>query len=433
MLLAVQISLKYYYVIIGITLLTLGLLCILVKENNRIDKKVKNIFYMTYLTVALASIAECLGIVLNGNQEMPQWFLKTVKCLDYIFTPIAGVGLVAQLQRKSIYRKIMHITIVVNTVFQIVSMFTGWMIIVDPQNNYTHGPLYLLYMGMYLLLILLIIVEFISYGQKFSRQNKASLYATVVFAIAGIMTQELSGGQFRIAYLCLAIGMAMLFIHDNEFIQLSTDNTLQEQRIRNMLSQIQPHFIYNSLNAIQAIDGVPQKAQNAIIDFSKFLRENLDSLTGPDLVSFEKEIEHVKKYISLEQLRFGNKVKVNFDIKCKDFMLPVLTLQMLVENAIKHGITKKYEGGTVNIITEETEKGYVITVKDDGIGFDISQLTQNNRVGLNSIKNRLKHFVDGTIEIESEIGNGTTAIVKIPKSDKTVLIGDKQSLIGKGV
>ena len=183
-----------------------------------------------------------------------------------------------------------------------------------------------------------------------------------------------------------------------------------------MLSQIQPHFVYNSLNAIQAIDGVPEKAQNAIIDFSKFLRENIDTLTSPDVVLFNKELEHVKKYVSLEQLRFGEKVKVVYNINCEDFVLPVLTLQMLVENAIKHGITKKYEGGTVNIISEQTDDNYVIIVKDDGVGFDVNKELDGNHIGIKSVKNRLAQFVDGSLSIESQMGKGTTATITIPKT-----------------
>jgi EamA domain-containing membrane protein RarD len=85
---------------------------------------------------------------------------------------------------------------------------------------------------MFLFLIVMIVTEFILYGQRFKRQNKTSLYATVIFAIAGIMTQELSSGRFRIAYLSLAIGMTMLFIHTNEFAQLKTDESIQEQKIK---------------------------------------------------------------------------------------------------------------------------------------------------------------------------------------------------------
>ena len=99
-------SLNYYYIVVGVTLVTLALLCILVAENNRINKKDKKTMYLTYLVVALATVAECLGLLFNGNTNMPKWSLKFVKCLDYILTPIAGAALISQLNNKSIFRKI---------------------------------------------------------------------------------------------------------------------------------------------------------------------------------------------------------------------------------------------------------------------------------------------------------------------------------------
>ena len=195
----------------------------------------------------------------------------------------------------------------------------------------------------------------------------------------------------------------------------------EKARTQMMISQIQPHFIYNSLSAISGMDDVPEDAQNAIIDFAKYLRENLDSLSGPELVTLDKELGHVKKYIALEKLRFGEKVNVEFDIKESDFFLPVLTLQMLVENAIKHGITKKYEGGTVKVSTGKEDKFYQIIVEDDGVGFDINQNIGKEHVGINNIRKRLEIFTGGTLEIVSEIGKGTKAIIRIPLNHTEVL------------
>ena len=135
-------------------------------------------------------------------------------------------------------------------------------------------------------------------------------------------------------------------------------------------------------------------------------------------MSFEKELAHIKKYIGLEQLRFGDKVKVDFNINYSDFYLPSLTVQMLVENAIKHGITKKYGGGTLSVSTEKIKNNVVITVKDDGVGFDIEKKVDKKRIGISSIKNRLTYFVGGTLTVESKIGCGTTATVVIPVKSK---------------
>ena len=406
---------NYYTYIIIITWFTLAVLCILVAENNRIAAKEKKSFYLTYAIISLAALAEWLGIQFHKNTVIPVWLLRAVKCADYILTPIAGGMLVQQLYGRGVIRRIMQLALLVNCVFQIICAFTDWMIVVGDDNSYSHGSLYWAYVGLYVFIIVLVVIEFIVHGKHFRKQNITSLVFSVALVIAGILVQELSGGEFRTSYITLAIGVAMLFIHNVEFSQLEADDSLNEQRIKIMLAQIQPHFIYNALSAISGIEGVPEKAQNAITDFSRFLRENLDSLTGPNLVPFEKELAHIEKYVALERLRFGDRVKVNFDIKCKEFLLPPLTVQMLVENAIKHGITKKYGGGTVNISTEKIDNNVVITVQDDGLGFDADKNADKNHIGISSIVSRLKNFVGGTLTVESKIGFGTKATVIIPE------------------
>ena len=159
---------------------------------------------------------------------------------------------------------------------------------------------------------------------------------------------------------------------------------------------------------------MPEKAQDAIIDFSKYLRENLDFLTDDNLISFNKELEPVKKYVNLEKLRFQDRINITFDIKESEFLIPSLSLQMIVENAIKHGITKKYEGGTVKISSYKNDNKYYIIVEDDGVGFDVNKVITSNHLGFKNSRERLRHFVNGDLLIESEIGKGTKVTVIIP-------------------
>ena len=200
-----------------------------------------------------------------------------------------------------------------------------------------------------------------------------------------------------------------------QFVYRHEDDLLAESKIQVALSQIKPHFIYNTLNAIQDIDGMPENAQNAIIDFSKYLRENLDFLTSENVIAFSKEVEHVKKYMNLEKLRFGEKINIYYDIKADDFLIPTLTLQIIVENAIKHGITKKYEGGSIKVTSFEKDEKYFVIVEDDGVGFDVNKVIGENHLGFRNAKQRLKHFVGGNIVVESEIGKGTKVTLIIPK------------------
>ena len=322
------------------------------------------------------------------------------------------------------------ILVAINALVHLTAFFSTICFTISDDNVYVGGPLHWLCFVVSLVLLANVLCLVL---KKYTKKSKSELFVPI-FLVAVIVISTILDAVFNeksqmFDYVTVAMCFVSVFFYVWLHIQLFVmheKKLIENQKAKLMLSQIQPHFIYNSLNSIQAIDGVPQKAQNAIIDFSKYLRENLDTLTGSDLVSFDKELEHVKKYISLEQLRFGEKVKVVYNIECKDFMLPVLTLQMLVENAIKHGLTKKYEGGTVNITTKQTDKNFLIIVQDDGVGFDTQKEMEGNHIGIDNIKNRLLNFVDGTLNIKSEIGKGTTAVIIIPKSNKNIFGDNKK-------
>lgn len=194
------------------------------------------------------------------------------------------------------------------------------------------------------------------------------------------------------------------------------ENELAASRTKNMMSQIQPHFIFNTLTAIMAIDGNPEETIEAIATFGRYLRGNLNTISDVDLIDFKREIDHVQVYVSLEQLRFKDKVKIEYDLETIDFKIPSLTVQVLVENAIKHGITKKKEGGTVFIKSCETSSEYLITVEDDGIGFNPAQIAkESNHVGMKNVKARLYLLSKGYLEVQTAVNEGTTAIVHLPK------------------
>ena len=193
---------------------------------------------------------------------------------------------------------------------------------------------------------------------------------------------------------------------------------LEQSRIAIMFSQIQPHFLYNSLTSVMDLcDSNPKKAKAAIADFADYLRGNLDSLKTERMISFGTELAHIEKYLRLEKLRFQEKLEVIYDIQFQDFMLPALSVQPLIENAVKHGVGKKIGGGTVKIHTSETESNYMICITDDGIGFIEGEYVDQDstHVGIENTKKRLDMMMNARLEIESEKGKGTTARILIPK------------------
>ena len=200
------------------------------------------------------------------------------------------------------------------------------------------------------------------------------------------------------------------------------EKELYEAKVAVMTSQIQPHFMYNALTSIAMMCQIdPETAQEATVTFAKYLRGNMDSLKQTKPVPFEAELEHLKKYLYIEKLRFGKKLNVEYDIKATDFCIPMLSVQPLVENAVKHGVGMKKKGGTVTISTRETDSAFEVIISDNGVGFDTSAPKADDgrsHVGMENTRSRLKQMCGGEITIQSTVGEGTTATITLPKEEQ---------------
>ena len=139
----------------------------------------------------------------------------------------------------------------------------------------------------------------------------------------------------------------------------------------------------------------------------------MDSIQREHTIHFSKELQHISAYLELEKLRFEDDLNIIFDIQETDFFIPSLTIQPLVENAVKHGICGREEGGTLTLHTHREGNDVIVQIKDDGVGFDINDLENKEHVGLENVKNRLKHIVNGKLKLESKLGVGTIATITI--------------------
>ena len=231
----------------------------------------------------------------------------------------------------------------------------------------------------------------------------------VLFAVATIMVLKLIPGNINAAAKARELEM--------EKIVLNAE--LAESRISTMMSQIRPHFIYNTLGSIEQLcDFDPKKAGELVHDFAKYLRGNFGELDNPKPILMSQEMDHVHHYVSIENVRFPD-MTFTFEMNSEDFHIPALTVQPIVENAIKHGLMKLQKGGTIHVVSYETETDYCVSVEDDGVGFDTGLLIDDRKhVGLRNIRERLKAMVNGSIDIESTVGVGTKVTIKIPKEVK---------------
>lgn len=325
------------------------------------------------------------------------------------------------------YSAALAVYFTVMTVLTLTSPVTGLIFSVDGQNRIQLGPLdilvYCCTVGFAVANIVLIVKN------RAHLERRSALILALCSATSSLFTViELFTMGIMLSYVALDVGLVVLYmsLHLRRGIELVKRENATRTSL--MLSQIQPHFLINSLLAIKALTrSDPQEACKAIDDFSYYLRGNMNVLTSEGLVSFEDELEHMRAYLALEKRRFGEKVRVLEDIRSTAVRLPALTLQPLVENAVQHGIAKREDGGTVVVSTREEAESLIIAVQDDGMGFDVEALEGwegseadaacalgGDHVGIRNVAARIASQCGGTLAVESGSG-GTRVTVTIPR------------------
>lgn len=268
------------------------------------------------------------------------------------------------------------------------------------------------------ILVANVIYEWIKYpnNQKRTVNLKAS-FVLVVGVLADILAFYVRGTSSGLLFSLLALliyiiitGVHMMFLY------VEQEKELAESRISTMMSQIRPHFIYNTLGSIEQLCELqPEEAAKLVHNFAHYLRGNFRELDNPSPIRLSQEMDHIKYYVSIEQIRFPD-IEIRFDLNSDDFLLPALSVQPLVENAIKHGLMKREKGGTITISSFETESHYFVCVEDDGAGFEPSVLLDERKhIGLRNIRGRLESMSGGTLTVESTPDVGTKVTISIPK------------------
>lgn len=298
------------------------------------------------------------------------------------------------------------------------SMFNGMLFQVDAHGNLTDGPYYWiawLIDPMILLIEILVVVHY--------RKNLSRLGTIVMlnFGLVSLLTTGLQSIWYPVPELLACtlalLLMFMLFYWEMEKNLVENERELMQSQVSLAISQIQPHFLYNTLSTIAELCRKDSAmAEEVTYRFALYLRGNLEHMGDSFPVEFSKELKHVQTYLWIEKIRFQHELQVVYDIQTEDFIIPALTVQPLVENAVKHGMMGSENVCTITIRTKCVERGYQVIIEDDGCGFDPEQVKNDGRkhIGIESVRSRLKFMVGGTLTVKSAIGKGTTVIIEIP-------------------
>lgn len=298
------------------------------------------------------------------------------------------------------------------------SMFNGMLFQVDAHGNLTDGSYYWiawLIDPMILLIEILVVVHY--------RKNLSRLGTIVMlnFGLVSLLTTGLQSIWYPVPELLACtlalLLMFMLFYWEMEKNLVENERELMQSQVSLAISQIQPHFLYNTLSTIAELCRKDSAmAEEVTYRFALYLRGNLEHMGDSFPVEFSKELKHVQTYLWIEKIRFQEELQVVYDIQTEDFIIPALTVQPLVENAVKHGMMGSENVCTITIRTKCVERGYQVIIEDDGCGFDPEQVKNDGRkhIGIESVRNRLRFMVGGILTVRSVIGKGTTVIIEIP-------------------
>lgn len=322
--------------------------------------------------------------------------------------------------RKSWLPYINFTLLLVYCLMLIVTQFTTWIYYFTPDNVYVRGPYYFVLLIPTVLIMIANFIGLLIRRKSFEKRQFTAFLAYLILPMLAMLIQMfIYGISFIVLASTLAALILMISIQRFQITRFVRQNQeLAEKKTKIAVLQMRPHFIYNTMTSIYYMcEDDTKKAQQMIMDFTNYLRRNFTAVAKTDTIPFREELEHTKMYLAVEKARFEDDIFVDLFIPHKSFRLPPLTLQPIVENAVKHGVDPELEPLHISIVTREAENGSEIIVKDTGPGFGAKN-NDEPHTALGNIRERLEYMCGGTLTISEAEGGGTIVKVFIPKKQK---------------
>lgn len=384
------------------------------KENRRRAYLIALI--VAYLIIE-PQISEPYGRELFGTHVALGFTITS--CISYIVR-VFVLYLFIRLSGNDWGLKYLFSIVLINTIICLTPLFAPWVFKFTETGRWIRGPLGLApFVTSFILILWLVIGAFIKYRGLRRAESLVPAIIAIIVAIAVFMDLSLTYNP-PVSFLTVAITESTVFFYiwmHLQFIREHENAVKAEQRIKIMISQIQPHFLFNALSTIQALTETdPERASKVIEEFAVYLRQNINSLNQDSLIPVKKEIEHTRAYSDIEQVRFPS-IRIEYDIADENFLIPPLTIQPMVENAIRHGVRGK-KHGWVSVSTYLDGETHVIVICDNGKGFDVDKMMEatekGDHIGVRNVRDRIESMAGGTFSLESVVGEGTTITIRIP-------------------
>ena len=401
-----------------VTLLLIGLF-IAVGSDAYLQKRHKRTMLLI-CTLVFSLIAQNLMDHLLTIGEPMIMLRRVVDIYGYSIRPVILLLFLSIISRNK-PRKAYWALVGINAGIYLTALFTDICFTIDANNMFQGGYPVLKDSCLITSLILLGVLvwsTFRDYHPYKRKEGWIPAFSAFILLLALLLDSSVHDTRQPVSFLTIfiVISSALYYIWLHfQFVQAHENALAAEQRIQIMMTQIQPHFLYNTLATIRSLCvRSPQTAAQTIDKFSKYLRQNLDALNQTKLIPFSQELEHVRIYTEIEMLMFPY-IHIHYDVEDDCFMLPPLTVQPLVENAIRHGVRGR-EAGEIDITVRKEENGHVVVIADNGLGFDPAAIdtAEGKHIGIQNVRERLEKQCGGTLILESRLGEGTRVTVFVP-------------------
>lgn len=406
-------------------LVLLGLAAAVIMPNSdRWSKRFFITFFSILVLYSTISIVDMILTLSSSDMILPLkiiYYFETLLAL--ILYPMLTAYLLHCCGESLIHSRLFRAAVILSVICFILmsfSPFTTWFYYFTPINQFHRGPLYI---TVIILMDSIMVLNLAGVIQRREKLSKKYFYAYLIGIIP--LTIALFIHLFVSVFMFLGFGFAICAF--SMFVIIQSDqmdqNLLQQreiakQRASIMVLQMRPHFIHNTMTSIYYLCGQdPKKAQQVTLDFNTYLRKNFTAIASEDPVPFSEELEHTRAYLAVEQAQFEDQLFVDFDTPHITFRVPPLTLQPIVENAVKHGMDPDAEALHISIRTRKTDSGSEIIVENTGS--DFTPVNDNEpHVALKNIRQRLEMMCGGKLKVMPRDGGGTIVKVVIPSGKR---------------
>ena len=306
-------------------------------------------------------------------------------------------------------------------IMSVIAQFTTIFCYIGPDGQLILGPAYNLLIAPLLLMLLLALAGVVRRRNKLPQRRYRAFMICLLPVTIAVVVHMFIFPVFTLIDISLTISAYSayrLILSDSIEQNIRQQREIARQRASIAVLQMRPHFIYNTMTSIYYLcDQDPELAKQVTMDFTVYLRKNFTAVASGDIIAFTEELEHARAYLAVEQAQFVDDLLVDFDTPHTLFRVPPLTLQPIVENAVKHGMDPDSGPLHIWVRTAETASGSEIVVEDDGHGFDPS-VADDPHTTLANLRQRLDMMCDGRMDIAPRDGGGTVVKVTIPRQEQ---------------